>query len=160
MADKKIHCCKMAPITFPRGYNQQGYFDVETFELPDKTLRDNVIHFCYESKIAGNFHGIIFTHRGLGHMYSSVIRKHVFYYDYLPKSMGNEIDQATGLIKPQGKKGKRSEDMDLENVHWDLPSYIESNKEKTYQNDALFCLSFTSPRHQESCRNVFPGKTK
>ena len=62
LADKKIHCCKMSPITFPRGYNQQGYFDIETFELADKTLRDNVFHFSYESKIAGNFHGITFTH--------------------------------------------------------------------------------------------------
>ena len=67
LADKKLHCCKMAPITFPRGYNQQGYFDVETFELPDKTLRDNVIHFYYESKIAGNFHSITFIHQGLDH---------------------------------------------------------------------------------------------
>ena len=67
LADKKLHFCKMAPITFHWGYNQQGYFDVETFELPDKTLRDNVIHFYYESKIAGNFHSITFIHQGLDH---------------------------------------------------------------------------------------------
>ena len=132
LADKKLHCCKMAPITFPRGYNQQGFFDVESFELPDKTLRDNVVHYTYESKIAGNFHGITFTHDGLNHPYSSVIRKHVFHYDYLPKSTGNEIDGPSGLIKPQGKRRRKkaSQDEIFENAHWDLPSYIKQNWDK------------------------------
>ena len=140
LANAKTHCCQMAPVTFPRGYNQQGYFDVETFQEPNNNLRDNVVHFCYESQLAGIFNGITFTHEGLQHPFSSIIRKNVFVYDYLPKSIGNEIDKKTGLIKPQGKKRKKNgdadddgedEDLEFQHQHWDLQSYIRLTKDKT-----------------------------
>ena len=48
--------------------------------------------------------------------------------------MGNEIDSSTGLIKPQGKKGRSKADEagDFQNVHWDLGSYVKKN----WQNNA------------------------
>ena len=114
----------MTSITFPRGYNQQGYIDVETFELPDKTLRHNVVHFCYESKIAGKFPRYNFhTTRSCSQAFIND-QKAFFSYDYLPKSMGNEIDQSTGLIRPQRRK-KSKEDVAFENVHWDLATFIQ-----------------------------------
>ena len=141
--DAKTHSCKMASVCFPRGFNQQGYLDVETFQDKNSNLIDNVVHFAYESQMAGCFHSISFTHEGLRHPFSSVIRKNVFVYDYLDKLLCNEIDQTSSLIKPRGKKRKRKkveadddsdDDYQLEHQHWDLESYVRATEHK---NDSI-----------------------
>ena len=54
LSEEKTHCCKLKSVSFPRGYPQQGFFDVETFEEADKQLRDFLIHFAYEAKTLNN----------------------------------------------------------------------------------------------------------
>ena len=134
LEEARTHCCKLAPITFPRGYNQQGFVDLETYEEEDHQLRDFVLYFAYESQIAGLFNGIAFCHDGFIHPYASVIEKNIFKYDYLPKTIGNLIDPASGMLKPNKKKRKKKKmnveeiEDDLENYHWDLDSYIRETQ--------------------------------
>ena len=92
------------------------------------------ISFAYEgAKVAGVFNKITFVHNGFHHRDANVIKKNFLTFDYLPKYMGNEIDQSTGVIKPQRRKksskNKLVEDnIDLSNIHWDLESYVQETK--------------------------------
>ena len=92
-----------------------------------------MIYFAYEAKIAGVFNGITFCHEGFIHPYSSVIEKNIFVYDYLPKTIGNVIDPASGMVKPKKRKRKKKDETDdgtdFDNCHWDLKSYVQATQD-------------------------------
>ena len=93
------------------------------------------ISFAYEgAKVAGVFNKITFVHNGFKHRYANVIKKNFLTFDYLPTYMANEIDQSSGLFKPQrhkksSKKKIAEDNLDLLNVHWNLESYVQETKD-------------------------------
>ena len=83
-----------------KGYHRLGMFDCETFEVgEDKTLQDNLVHFSYESCVAGIFHSITFTHRYFTYALSDSIEKNTFVFDYLPSTITNVFNPETGFLK-------------------------------------------------------------
>ena len=94
-----------------KGYHRLGMFDCETFEVgEDKTLQDNLVHFSYESCVAGIFHSITFTHRYFTYALSDSIEKNTFVFDYLPSTITNVFNPDTGLleVKKPPKKPRKS----------------------------------------------------
>ena len=128
------HCCKLAPVKWPRFYCRQSYLDIETFTLPGGQLRDCVINFSYEQAIAGVFSNLTFHHRGFVCAEANVIRKNHFAFDYLPSYIGNQFDDQ-GRLRPKKQRRKRKEQAEADNFehkHWSLHSYIE----ETHDNDS------------------------
>ena len=101
----------------------------------DRLLRDMLIHFSYESKLAGLFNDITFTHKGFTYNGADSIQKNAFVFDYLPLNITNEIDPKSGMIKakkiPSPRKKKVEESLNSEKEeeeaypHWNLCSYVE-----------------------------------
>ena len=103
-----------------------GIFDCETFEMGSShQLRDILIHFTYESQIAGVFNGITFTYKGVHHSLSDSVEKNVFVFDILPSNLPNKIDQTSGLIKPPSILKEKNSKVEV-SKYWDLKSYLWS----------------------------------
>ena len=110
-AEVKTHCCTMNKKPLDKGYHRLGMFDCETFEVgEDKTLQDNLVHFSYESCVAGIFHSITFTPRYFTYALSDSIEKNTFVFDYLPPTITNVFNPETGLleVKKPPKKPRKS----------------------------------------------------